>query len=124
MPFYNFMARFETAVETGQKLCTIREQRKRPTRRGDTLYLYTGLRTKRARLLRTAVCARVRPILITEDMVMLDGRILSDDDLDELVHMAGFEDVEEFRAYMTTRYGVPTFRLELIEWDVPHMEVG
>lgn len=48
MPAYNFKAQFAPAVETGQKLCTIRG---RAAVVGTIAYLYTGMRTKACRKL-------------------------------------------------------------------------
>jgi hypothetical protein len=48
MPAYNFKAQFAPAVETGQKLCTIRG---RAAKVGTIAYLYTGMRTKACRKL-------------------------------------------------------------------------
>jgi hypothetical protein len=62
MPAYNFKARFCELVENGSKRQTIRRRRARPTRIGDTLYLYTGMRRPGARLLRTVTCLSVEPI--------------------------------------------------------------
>ena len=64
MPAYNFHKRFAADVEAGRKRQTIRRKRKRPTKPGDVLYLYTGQRTKQCRKLGEAVCESVVPILI------------------------------------------------------------
>lgn len=62
----NFKAELAPMVESGEKRQTFRPPRKRPIRAGDTLKLYTGLRTKKARLLGTAVCTQVVPMEIRE----------------------------------------------------------
>lgn len=51
MPALNFKAQFAPLVESGAKRRTIRAFRKdkRDPKQGDTLYLYTGLRTKYAK---------------------------------------------------------------------------
>jgi len=64
MPAYNFKERFAADVESGKKRQTIRRKRKRPTKPGDVLYLYVGMRTKRCRKLREAPCESVVSILI------------------------------------------------------------
>ncbi len=63
MPSLNFQARFAPLVESGEKRQTIRAYRKdgRDPKRGDKLYLFTGMRTKACRPLiveRTAASLR------------------------------------------------------------------
>jgi hypothetical protein len=64
MPALNFKSHFAGAVKTGLKLQTIRAHRKQPIKPGDRLYLYTGMRTKKCRLLRFARCRSVDPVRI------------------------------------------------------------
>ena len=115
MPAYSFQEQFAPAVEQGKKRQTIRPPRKRPTRPGDTLYLYTGMRTRRCRLLRVATCRAVTPITIHPDHVILDGRRLSPEETLALARADGFENVEAFFDFFRRRYGLPV-RLELVEW--------
>ena len=53
MPALNFRAEFADAVERGEKCQTIRAYRKdgRNPKPGDTLHLYTGMRTRACRRL-------------------------------------------------------------------------
>ena len=67
MPALNFMAQFAPLVESGEKRQTIRAYRKddRDPKRGDALYLYTGMRQKgKCRLLREVQSESVEPIRI------------------------------------------------------------
>ncbi|KAF0093464.1 MAG: hypothetical protein E1N59_2865 [Puniceicoccaceae bacterium 5H] len=64
MPALNFSKQFADLVESGAKGQTIRETRKQPIKPGDTLYLYTGQRTKSCRKLMDAVCTSVKPITL------------------------------------------------------------
>ena len=66
-------------MESGAKPCTIRAPRKRPIHVGDTLYLYTGMRTKACRRLCTVTCMAKLPILIDGESVVLAGRELTPD---------------------------------------------
>jgi hypothetical protein len=119
MPAYNFKGRFADAVANGQKPHTIRPRRNRPTRVGDTLYLYTGMRTKKGRLLRKATCRRVTPIAIytscCSGVVKLDGREMPHRDLHHLAIADGFHGIPEFLDFFAQNYG-PNFEGELIEW--------
>ena len=67
MPSLNFQERFAEMVERGEKRQTIRRVRKRPIDRSDTLYLYTGMRTKSCRLLKVASCQGLYGCVVKDD---------------------------------------------------------
>ncbi len=62
MPALNFMKQFAPLVENGEKRQTIRKVRKHPIKVGDTLYLYTGMRTKACRKLGEVRCKSVHHV--------------------------------------------------------------
>jgi len=62
MPALNYHKQFAPAIEAGQKLQTIRAMRKVPVKAGDTLYHYTGMRTKACRLLGVSTCQSANQI--------------------------------------------------------------
>lgn len=66
MPALNFQAQFAALVESRKKRQTVRAKRKdgRDPKKGDTLYLFSGMRTKNCRRLGTARCESVREIMI------------------------------------------------------------
>ena len=66
MGLYNFKARFVAKIKAGTKRHTIRAPRKRhEDRPGDTMFLYTGLRTRAAaRIIEPATCVKVESIVI------------------------------------------------------------
>ena len=69
MGLYNFKARFVPLIESGAKTHTIRELRKHPSKPGDLLYLYEGLRTRRARrILPPVLCVKVEEIKVYRSM--------------------------------------------------------
>lgn len=70
MPAINFQTQFAPLVENGIKRQTIRAARKRPIRVGDTLFLYTGMRTKQCRRLLVATCKFTAQIRIEKDPKM------------------------------------------------------
>lgn len=115
MPAYNFQAQFAPDVESGRKRQTIRPKRKRPTKPGDTLYLYTGMRTKACRKLRKAVCQSVKEITVFPHDMMLGDRYLSYLEQIEMAGADGFDSLRAFRLFFAERYGLP-FEGELIEW--------
>ncbi len=73
MVAYSFDRRFVPAIVSGAKRQTIRAHRARHARPGETLQLYTGMRTRQCRKIveRDPVCTRI-------DEVLFDLRALAD----------------------------------------------
>lgn len=126
MPAYNFKQQFAEKVRTGAKKQTIRKSRKRPTAVGETLYLYTGQRTKSAKLLKTAICCEVYDIEITPNQYTLDKNsefpMLIDDQstLDLFAVCDGFKDWRELVSFLVENYNLDhksPFQGALIRWD-------
>lgn len=86
MPAYSFKERFVSFVEDGTKPHTIRNYRKYPVKRGDTLYLYYGLRTRYARKLRQEPCTDVQTIAIADNgnVAIIDRSQLSKKEISQL----------------------------------------
>lgn len=72
MGLYNFQSRFVPKILAGEKTHTIRGDRAYPDVVGDIMHLYTGLRTKKARLLMRRECVKVEPIAITRETAVVD----------------------------------------------------
>lgn len=72
MGLYNFQERFVAAILAGEKRHTIRGLRAHPDEPGDTMHLYTGLRTKKSRLLGRAMCAQRQDIVIVPESAAYD----------------------------------------------------
>ena|SRR3990172_1690956 len=115
MPAYNFKSRFAALVAQGRKRQTIRVGRLRPTKPGDKLKLYSGMRTKLCQLLAEGVCIEVTPIRITEVFVYLDGRQLTYREMGDLARADGFGSIEEMVTFFSDTYGLPV-EMELIKW--------
>lgn len=64
MAILGFKKQFAGKVRNGRKRQTIRAFRKYPIKQGETLYLYTALRTKNAEKLREVKCKSVHAIEI------------------------------------------------------------
>lgn len=77
MPAYSFRERFVPFVIDGSKPHTIRSRRpKGAAKKGDTLYLYYGMRTKHCTKLREETCTKAPTIIIDrEDIFILDRRL-------------------------------------------------
>lgn len=116
MPAYNFKEKFADPVEKGDKNQTIRPRRKRPTVEGDTLYLYTGMRTKKCRLLRQVTCKSVQPIAIHSSLlVMVDTEMVSIAAISDMAKADGFPSTSEFVSFFEQHYGLPFYGV-LIKW--------
>lgn len=116
MVAYNFQKRFAPAVESGQKTQTIRALgKRRHARPGDTLQLYTGMRSTSCRKLREATCDGADPVLLTEGDWFLGGPTLTPAERVALARADGFESVTDFLDFFRDAHGLP-FRGVLIRW--------
>lgn len=119
MPAYNFRRHFTELIVRGAKCCTIRPPRaRRPTRPGDVLHLFTGMRTRSCIKLRQATCLDVQPITIAENVIVLAGRTLNADERAALIQADGFAASADFYTFFRNQYGLPA-ELELITWNEP-----
>lgn len=122
MPALNFKKQFAPAVESWEKLQTIRARRKdgRDPKAGQTLYLYTGMRTKVCRKLGETTCKEVIPITIESDLYTIIGtKSLDTHDEVALAKADGFDDLSGFYDFFDKTHGLPFHGL-LIKWDRPH----
>lgn len=130
MPALNFKAQFAPLVESGEKCQTIRAYRKdkRDPRVGDTLYLYTGMRTKQCRNLGTVRCSSVTQFKILhgfDQWVAMKqiGNVLKrfcGESADTLAIDDGFEDFAEMCTWFDKTHGLP-FEGLLIRWLQVHV---
>lgn len=124
MPLLNFQKQFAPKVESGEKNHTIRARRKdgRDPRKGQTLFHYTGLRTKASRKLGESICTRSVPIHIDPDYVVVAGIVLSDYQEETLATSDGFDTVSDFREFFLKNHpkkgtGEEQFDGYLIQWE-------
>jgi hypothetical protein len=114
MGLYNFQPRFVPFIKSGNKTHTIRAMRKHPDEPGNQMYLYTGLRTKKAKLLIEATCVKTEIIEITETQaVKIDGYVLDDYEKDLLAKRDGFENFVEMMKFWDGRL---PFLGQIIHW--------
>lgn len=79
MPAYNFQERFVPFVADGSKPHTIRKRRVKQTIEvGKKVYLYSGLRTKHAKLIALEECTDVRTIKIWSGGIFICKQRLDD----------------------------------------------
>ena len=123
-PLLGFQAQFADVVESGEKTQTIRAYRKdkRDPKPGDTLYLYTGLRTKQCRKLGEAIAESVEVIGIGEAMFCEDESpieivplVLLPREAHDLAIRDGFSDLDEMLSFFDKTHDLP-FEGLLIRW--------
>lgn len=121
MPLYNFKSQFAGLVESLKKRQTIRPKRKRPTKIGDVLYLYTGHRTKKSRKIGEYICKSVDDIFIFRTNlefydfgVHLNGIKLFQDYISILIKKDGFENAHDFEKFFFSK--ADEFKGDLIKW--------
>ena len=112
----NFSPKFAPLVESSAKRQTIRKLRKRPIKPGDTLRLYTGMRTKACRLLGEAVCADVASVSIYDELHGLRLRGCIVDTREEFAAADGFASYAEMLAWFERTHGLP-FAGVVIRWS-------
>ncbi len=117
MPALNFQAQFAPLVESGEKRQTIRAYRKdgRDPKAGDTLYLYTGMRTKACRKLGEAKCVSVQHIAFDESELLIDNFGHWAHEADALARSDGFKAWPDMLAWFEKTHGLP-FEGLLIRW--------
>lgn len=126
MGLYNFQQRFVPKIFSGEKTQTIRAIRAHPAQVGETLHLYTGLRTKKAKLLMRVPCVKVEAIRI--DLVWPPGEAcrrpvliiydspLCSDELDAFARRDGFSDFDDMMDFWKGRL---PFKGHIIHWKYP-----
>lgn len=111
MAILNFQRRFAADVASGRKRSTIRRLGKHLITPGETLHLYTGLRTKSAkRLLPPVVCTSAEGLIIGAER-----QLHPQQDREALAVADGFRNYTEMADYIEKTYGLP-FYGQLIKW--------
>lgn len=126
MPAYNFKKQFVPMIISGEKPHTIRARRKRPTKVGDPLMLYTGLRTKNAFMFAFSVCEKIEPVIIypTIREIMVNGNLLSASKTLSLAKADGFETVSDFFEFFKKTYKEYELdNFEIIYWSLEALTV-
>lgn len=117
MPLLGFQKQFADKVESGEKRQTIRAYRKdgRDPKVGDTLYLYTGLRTKGSRKLGEATCTHSYFALVDHRDLLVGDTFQDEMGREMHARRDGFSNFEEMQSWFDKTHGLP-FRGLLIRW--------
>lgn len=106
MPAYNFSPEFANDVQHRRKRSTIRMSDKN-AKVGDTVYLYTGQRTKQCRSLGTSTLVALETISLHEKHVIFGGFTLRANSLLDLLARAdGFKDYPDMTAWFKSKYKI------------------
>lgn len=136
MPAYNFQRQFVPMILDGSKSHTIRKARKRPTKPGDVIKMFVGLRTKNCFQFAEVPCVKTEPILIKPwqseawiwhpeepgDLHYVEGkeigsyRLLNPEEVNDMAHHDGFEDVYDFFDFFK-RYKSDALYFDIVWWD-------
>lgn len=121
MVAYSFKAHFAGPIRSGTKRQTLRNDRKRHARVGETIQLYTGMRTKHCKLIGTALCLDTRLIrLDLEDgrVEFASGNAITElPNLDAFAQVDGFTDWRALMAFWAKEHpGVPQWSGVRISW--------
>lgn len=115
MPSLNFKPQFVAAIEQGRKRQTIRKVRKRPFKAGDTLYLFTRMRTVDCRRIGQYTCTAVKNIRIEQQRIFIENELLNDEQLQRLASADGFADASEMMRFFRSQHTLP-FIGQVIFW--------
>ena len=116
MGLYNFHRRFVPFIKNGTKKHTIRAERCHPDKAGNTLHLYQGLRTKKAKLIKRVECVKIEQIYIYRDFqteVEIAGVPLTVSEKESLARRDGFKDFAEMMDFWCGRL---PFHGQIIHW--------
>lgn len=103
-----FKKRFIVPIQNGSKVFTIRKKRKVSPKIGETLYMYSGLRTANcSKISEKEKLIRIQHVRIyiernhpdTLIKIHVDGRPLSWSEIYEFVKYDGFHNIEDFADY-------------------------
>ena len=100
MVAYSFKKEFAAPIIAGTKRQTIRADRARHARVGETLQLFTGMRTKHCRKIGTATCAGIVPIWLDFDC---DRVQVGSDTMLELPRLNAFAVRDGFKDFAAMR---------------------
>jgi hypothetical protein len=120
MPSLNFQQQFAADVEAGRKRQSIRLNRR--FRVGDTVHLFTGMRTKQCRRLGSGIVTEVLPLTISRAdavpalVVSVDCCELSPSAAHALATADGFSGLCAMERWFTSNHGLP-FDGWLIRWQ-------
>ncbi len=128
MVAYNFQKRFAEPIKTGAKSHTIRKNgKRRHARPGESLQLYTGMRTSSCKkiLEPDPVCVFCKSIRIDVgaaviNSIALDGFCIHSLELHAFAIADGFKSLADMHAFWIDFHGPGVFEGSMIGWEPSH----
>lgn len=120
-----FKKQFTLPIQLGTKVLTLRKPRKITPKIGETLHMYSALRTKHVQLisksetLKSMQKASVQVKRLKDAFlirVKIDNKLLSHDQLEEFVVFDGFKNIEEWADYWLEGKQEVKEKLDLFHW--------
>lgn len=107
MTAFSFKPEFVGKIFSGEKRSTIRSTKRCEV--GETMQLYTGLRTKKCRKIMDAVCIGVAPILVSKKSFWKLGETEGNvrPSVAPLHEQEGFMNVQDMVDFFAEEYGLP-----------------
>lgn len=104
---------FENKIKKGEKLHTIREDSKSRWKIGMKIHFATGVRTNNYNQFHSGVCVSTQIIVIVDREIFIDGKQLSDDEIEYLSINDGFDELEHFWGWFDQ---YTPFKGRIIHW--------
>jgi hypothetical protein len=130
-----FKKRFGPPIQIGTKVLTMRKRRKVRPKIGETIYMYSALRTKHSELIsdKEKLMSIQNARIMIEDRltndrmpfsirIVIDGRTLTQSEISEFVKYDGFTDEADFCRYWLSIPGKKTLKkrtgalMEIYHW--------
>ncbi len=103
MPSFNFKPEFVAPILAGTKVQTIRKTARCKT--GDTMHLFTGLRTAACQKLAERLCVVVDYVHLSPDGLTVGDNRKHPRDISEFARLDGFTDFDDMLRWFRTQYG-------------------
>ncbi len=127
-----FKKRFVGNIQLGSKIFTLRKETKRLPKIGETLHMYTGLRTANCELISNKEkLISIQKVIISINLyafdltsegwflgIMVDGRGLEYDEIEDFVRYDGFYTRQDFIDYWV-KSSAPKYKSGPISIEVP-----
>lgn len=94
------------------KITTIRKARKRPFKKGDRLFLFSGLRTKKCVRLGEVICTKVEDVTIEKVadqyyMIAINGTMITEEEISVMARHDGFTTGQEMIKWFGKHHKLP-----------------
>ena len=114
-----FHKEFVPLIESGVKIHTIRRDEKNRWKAGNTMQMYTDIRTKEMKRFAEKVCVSVQYLTINTERkeIFIHRKLLmSNSEIEHLAKNDGFESVDRFWDWFSTKKYESKFVGKIIHW--------